>query len=415
MGKVLIITDLFPPAFGPRMGYLTKYLKQTGWESEVVTEQVNDKTFDFLAHQVPVTYVSFYTARNFFLRKLQWIFVQILDLCFGYKDLKMEKAAAKRMALTHFDLVLCSSFRTFPLTAARNTARRYNLPFVVDLRDVIEQYSGYEFISHPLPHLLGLEKKIAEWFRDHSIAKRDKCLGVADIVTTVSPWHVALLRPLCCNVQLICNGYDPELFFPQSIPTDKFVITYTGRLLSTAMRDPHLLFDALNRLGKSGQLTPESCQVNWYVDKASEKVIAAEAEQYGVMPFMQFKGYVAAEKIPQILNESSILLLLTNKATDDGPKGIMTTKFYESLAVKKPILCVTSDEDCLEAALNESHAGLAGHNTDEVCDFLLRHFSEWKEKGFTTADTDEQTLRNYSRKEQAKQFAALFNQLTQHT
>ena len=63
----------------------------------------------------------------------------------------------------------------------------------------------------------------------------------------------------------------------------------------------------------------------------------------------------------------------------------------------------------------ESRAGLAGHNTDEVCDFLLRHFSEWKEKGFTTADTDEQTLRNYSRKEQAKQFAALFNQLTQHT
>ena len=47
MKRVLILCDLFPPAFGPRMGYLCKYLKQAGWQVEVVAEAMDDKTFAF--------------------------------------------------------------------------------------------------------------------------------------------------------------------------------------------------------------------------------------------------------------------------------------------------------------------------------------------------------------------------------
>ena len=35
--KVLIVCDMFPPAFGPRMGYLCKYMRQAGWNPVVVT------------------------------------------------------------------------------------------------------------------------------------------------------------------------------------------------------------------------------------------------------------------------------------------------------------------------------------------------------------------------------------------
>ena len=43
--KLLLICDLFPPAFGPRMGYLCKYLQQTNWHPTVLTEQISDQTF----------------------------------------------------------------------------------------------------------------------------------------------------------------------------------------------------------------------------------------------------------------------------------------------------------------------------------------------------------------------------------
>ena len=86
MKKVLIICDLFPPAFGPRMGYLCKYLRNYGWEPVVLTEMVEDKTFAFLTKKSEVTYINYYTAKNSFIRKLQWAGTLLLDLFFGYKD-----------------------------------------------------------------------------------------------------------------------------------------------------------------------------------------------------------------------------------------------------------------------------------------------------------------------------------------
>ena len=53
--KILILCDMFPPAFGPRMGYLCKYMRRAGWEPVVVTEQIDDSTFSFLKGETPVT------------------------------------------------------------------------------------------------------------------------------------------------------------------------------------------------------------------------------------------------------------------------------------------------------------------------------------------------------------------------
>ena len=50
MKHVLILCDLFPPAFGPRMGYLCKYIQRYGWEPVVVTENMPACNFRFLEH-----------------------------------------------------------------------------------------------------------------------------------------------------------------------------------------------------------------------------------------------------------------------------------------------------------------------------------------------------------------------------
>lgn len=408
MKKVLIICDLFPPAFGPRMGYLCKYLKGYGWEPVVLAEHVEQNTFAFLADKCEVTYINFYTAKNPFVRKLQWAGTLLLDLFLGYKDARMYREARKIIQKNKFELVVCSSFRTFPLPAAQRVAYAYNLPLVVDLRDIIEQFTGDEFMSHRLPSIFGLNKLYVSIFKWKSLRERNQVLKKADYVTTVSPWHVETLKQFNPNVGLIYNGFDPELFYPEQKKTDKFIITYTGRLMSTAMRDPGLLLEALKILSDRNIINKEECRVYWYVDTASQRLITAEADKAGVLSFMDFKEYVQATKIPSILNNSSVLLLLANRSDDKGPKGIMTTKFFESLAVEKPVLCVRSDESYLEAALRESKAGIAARHVEEVCSFLEECFAEWKEKGYTTSHTDKNVLRKYSRKEQARQFADIF-------
>ncbi|MDR2916880.1 MAG: glycosyltransferase [Tannerella sp.] len=409
--SVLIICDLFPPAFGPRMGYLCKYLIQNGWNPVVITEFVEDDLFSFLGKNVDVTYIRYY-RKNGLAGKLEWGWTFLRDVLFGYKDKRMYREALNSMKKHHFDLVLCSTYRTYPMRAAWLFAEKMRIPLIVDLRDIIEQYTGNEFISHNLPKICGLDKIIASDFRKRNLRIRNGILRKAAAVTTVSPWHVSVLKKYNANTHLIYNGYDPEIFYPSEIEADKFYITYTGRLLSTAMRDPDLLFQAVEKLSGEGLISPDLFRIRWFVDSKSEKIINIAAGKYPVIePYMEYPGYISAPKVPGVLNESSMLLLLTNKADAGGPKGVMTTKFFESLAVGKPILCVRGDEGCLEEVINRTRSGLSAHNAGEVYEFIKEHYLLWKEKKTYIDNSDKEEIKKFSREAQAGQFIQIFEQV----
>lgn len=415
MKRLLILCDMFPPAFAPRMGYLCKYLKRAGWEVHVITEQIEDHTFSFLeGYADSVHYVSFYSAHHPLLRKLQWIVVMILDLLFHYKDWKMGKVAANVLRQQDCQAILCSTYRTFPLPAAARLAQQTRLPFIADLRDIIEQYAADEFIAHPLPLPRQVNRCLNGYFRRRLLHDRNQALAQAAAVTTVSPWHVQILKAYNPHAHLIYNGYDPELFYPEHLLSKRFTITYTGRLLSLALRDPSLLLAAIQHLDQAQTIQPKTFQVVWYTDTASQTLIKQEAERLHVSDYMDYRGYVPAAEIPHILNQSSILLLLTNKAGQDKLQGIMTTKFFESLAVEKPILCVRSDEACLAETIRRTRSGLAATQVEEVCQFLLHHYKEWQAQGYTTAQVDRSQLKQFSRQEQANQFAKLIENCTHH-
>ena len=411
MNKLLIICDMFPPAFAPRMGYLCKYLTRMGWEVTVVTEYIEDNTFEFLTGYADVYCVRYYKASGKISKHIEWMWVMFLDILFGYKDMKIINACIPLIKTNQYKGILCSTYRTFPLTAAKTLAIHTNLPFVVDLRDIIEQYASNEYISHKFHTFSWLDAFITKRFRKRLLRKRNNALEVADCVTTVSPWHVEVLEQYNPNVKLIYNGFDPELFYPQQIKTSRFIITYTGRLLSLAIRNPELLFAAIARLTEDKVIIPETFRVVWYTDQESRSIIRQEAEQHGVQSFIFYLEQKPAYDIPLILNKSSVLLSLTNKFDTSGPKGFMTTKFFESLAVEKPILCVQSDEAYLAEAIKETHSGLAATRVDEVYDFLKHYYEEWQEKGYTTSPVNRDKLSNYSRKEQASQFARIFEEI----
>lgn len=415
MKRLLILCDMFPPAFAPRMGYLCKYLTRKGWEVHVVSEQIEDQTFAFLeGYAASVHYVSFYSACHPLLRKLQWIVMMLLDLLFHYKDRKMCQVASKVLRQQDCQAILGCTYRTFPLPAAAKLAKQFGLPFIADLRDIIEQYAADEFIAHPLPLPHWVNHYLNGYFRRRLLHDRNQALAMAVAVTTVSSWHVQTLKVYNPHTYLIYNGYDPEVFFPEIIASKQFTITYTGRLLSLALRDPSLLLAAIQRLGQAQAIQPETFQVVWYTDTTSQSLIKQEADRFGVSPYMDYRGYVPAAEIPHILNQSSVLLLLTNKAEKNKLQGIMTTKFFESLAVEKPILCVRSDEACLAETIQRTHSGLAATQVEEVCQFLLHYYKEWQVKGYTTSAVDHDQLRQFSRREQANLFAQLIENYTHH-
>ncbi len=412
--KILIICDMFPPAFAPRMGYLCKYLNNYGWEATVVTEYIQDNTFSFLEGYADTTYVHYYKATNKIAKRLEWLWIMLLDVLFNYKNRKMFNKCCQLIKENEHSCILCSTYRSFPLSVAQKLSQKYNLPFVADLRDIIEQYTRDEYISHKIHIHPLLDKWIIKNIRKKLLRERNSALYAASAVTTVSPWHVKTLSTYNQNTNLIYNGFDSEIFYSQIIKSDCFYITYTGRVHSLSLQNPQLLFEAIATLSKKQVINPTNVRVQWYTTQASKLLIKSLAKEFKIDNYMDFYDYVPASEIPQILNCSSIILSLTNKSDANGPKGILGTKFFESLAVKKPILSVRSDESYIAESIQETNAGLAAINVEEVCFFIEKHYKEWQTKGYTTSPTDQESILRFSRKEQAGQFVEIFEKLSKH-
>lgn len=98
-------------------------------------------------------------------KHIEWMWVMFLDILFGYKDMRIINACIPLIKTNQYKGILCSTYRTFPLTAAKTLAIHTNLPFVVDLRDIIEQYASNEYISHKFHTFSWLDAFITKRFR----------------------------------------------------------------------------------------------------------------------------------------------------------------------------------------------------------------------------------------------------------
>ena len=408
--KILLLCDAFPPAFAPRMGYLCKYLPEFGWDSVIVTEKISDNIFPQLAENRNVTYVNYYLSDNQFIQNIKYAFVFVADLLFGYKDYVIRKAAQRQIDDHDFSFILVSSYRTFPLKAAVQLSRRNKLPLIMDLRDIVEQFSDNEYISKIFSKNKFINNTFTTFLTKRLLKKRNKALKYADVVTTVSPFHVETLSQYNRNTTLIYNGFAPELFFPKIKYSKQFNIVYTGKILSTTLENPNLLFETVAQLSAKEKITPQLFRIQFYTNEKTKETVRALADKYNIEKFIDCFDMVNSALVPDILHESSVLLLLTNKQKT-GTKGIMTTKFFEYLAVEKPILCIRNDESYLEKAIRETQSGISAKTVEEVSDFILQQYAEWQQQGYTHQQVNKVEIQQYSRKHQAEQFVAIFESL----
>ncbi len=410
--KILILCDCFPPFLAPRMGYLCKYLPELGWEPIIITELMPQSLSKELSNSNNITYINYYLSDNKITQKIKYTFVFLADFFFNYKDIIVAKKIRQHAKIHNFSLILSSTYRTYPLRAAYKASKKYNLPLVTDLRDIIEQFPKNEHISKKISNIDFLNNLVSFFFTKRLLHQRNFALRYANYITTISPWHVETLKKYNKNTHLIYNGFDSELFYPENIKSSKFTIIYTGRIWSLELRDPSLLFEATSKLLNEKKIDAKNFQIHFYIDENSINLMKNLSQKFNIAPLVYYFNYIPYTQIRNILNQSSILLLLTNKSTTpDGPKGIMTTKFFEYLAVEKPILCVRSDEGCLENVINDVKCGLAGKNVEEVAGFIEEKYNEWKQNGYTSISIDKDKIQQFSRKYQAKQFVEIFESL----
>lgn len=394
--RILILCEaIAPPAYSPRVLTLAQYLQDQGWQCTILTEECEQQAFDTAIctiYQMPAYH-------NLLADKL----------CYG-KDKALYHYAVEKLDMQSYDLIFCSSYYYFPLLAAQKLAKRYDLPLVVDLRDIAEQWGKEAYFTRRLTPWKSLDYCIGKLYERKQLRVRNRVLKHAKAVTSVSPWHKQLLAQYNEHTHLIYNGYDEQMFVAKDVKSEVFQISYLGKLYSTKLRDPRLLFAALKELLAEGQIAEKELRVLFHVDETGKEQLKELAKAYQISSVVDIQGYIPRTEIVDVMHASSILLVLTTKSTAEGTHGIMGTKFFENIGVEKPVLCVRSDEECLAQVIAETQAGLAATEVDEVKAFVMEKYQEWKKNGFTRQTAKNKEL--FTRQRQAEQFIEVFEAVT---
>ena len=397
--RLLIFGEAFlSPAYLPRVRYFVSYFSRKGWQVDFVNEK-SEYSYD-------VT-IDYYKNEKGILGRLEWMIKFIMDLSIDFKGRYFYRKSQSFVTEKKYDLIFCSSSFTFPLTTAARMARKLDVPLFVDLRDIAEQSpDDNHFIAHRPPFFFG--NILIKIYKRINIKRRNTVLRKAAGVTTVSPWHVKTLSIYNPNTHLIYNGFDEDLFIPEIRTTSLFTISYFGRIYNEKIRNPRLLFVALDELRKKKIISPGNTIVKWFVDEQSIVVVKNIAESYHLSEFIEFHNFTAPENLPAELNNSSLLLVLCNSQNTKNYFGIMTTKFFEALGANRPVICIPDNNDNLSEVIKNTQCGLVSSDATEVERYLQDKFSEWQQTGLTTGLLSEETRLDFSRKKGAETLEKLF-------
>jgi len=365
--RLLILSDPpVAPGYLPRLRYMCDYLQEQGYELHLFTEQIGEMNF---AHAYPITTIRTYTGST-----MDWLIKSIWSLLTNWHERSFAAAVEREIASERYDGVVCTTFSTFPMPAAVRVAKHRHIPLLVDIRDVDEQvdHSTYQYAHKQwwLQAFRGL-------YRTIQLRRRNKALRQADVITTVSPWHVDFLKQFNPNVHLLYNGFDPRQFYAENISSDTFRICYIGSLFG--FHHPQPILDAIHALNLP------KVEIVFHTPQDNP---------------------VAHTELGNTIRSSSIMLIFTAAHTH----GMMTTKFSEILGCEKPLICYPSDHGCLAAAIERTQAGIATDSIDEIKAFILDKYHEWQRNGYTRQQVADKNI--FNRQSIAHDLETLLNHST---
>ena len=358
--SVLMVSYDFPPMGSPgalRASKFAKYLPKYGWDPNVVTCQIGDSpstglgedSFDSLqvvrsrdwkrllkktraskksdaskAAPAPEPVVSRKPPTERFLSKVvRKAFFPDREISWYPSAVQAASQVAKNQ---NVQVVYSSALAITNHLVAGKIARRFGLPWVVEFRDLwaLEWDSKKE----------SLTQKMRKRCERAIVTQADRIV----MVTENQKLAMAEAYPdSASKLVVIRNGFDPAdtRDVTATAPDSRLVLTHCGMLYG-GERDTLPLLSAIAQLQDQGLLTPECFQLDFV--GPPEAHLAQQIESLGVSQLVHSLGKVSYQESLNRMAASSAVLIIVH--TSKIGLSAVPTKFYDSLAVRRPILAL---------------------------------------------------------------------------
>ena len=430
MKRVLILTYYWPPAGGSavfRWLKFTKYLREFGWEPIVYTAEngeypeldpANEKdipknsivlkqpiwepyqfykrfTGQKKSEKVNVSFlsekkkpalaeqVSVWIRGNFFIpdaRKF-WIKPSVKFLTSWLKT-------------NPVDLIVSSGPPHSMHLIGMQLKKNLNIPWIADFRDPWTKIDFY----HEL-HLT--------WLADRKHNRLEKqVIRNADCVVTIGKQMSEEFREMGARkTAVITNGFDTTDFEGVVVePDHKFSIAHFGTV--NKARNPEILWQVLSQMVAKNRDFANDLEIK-FVGRA-DQAVKESISRYKLENYFTKTDFLPHTEVLAMQQKTRVLLLLINKTQNAG--GILTGKFFEYLAAKRPILAIGPETGDVADILNNSQAGTIVDFSDaeKLENTLLKYYSDFKNNSFAVNPTG---VNQYSRYELTGRLAEIMTSI----
>ncbi len=402
--RILIVSYAFPPYNDighVRVGKTAKYLARFGHDVRVLT--ANDQPYTpSLPVEIPEEQVERTPWLNVnrpaellfggrravadrglvargtvrpLVESIRWIYRHAYKQWVGFPDDYIGwfpfavRAGSRLMQAWHPDVLYASAMPYTSLLVAAWLARRFQTPWVAELRDLWVDFHRYRFGS--------VRRRLEE------VLERRVLSSASALVTVSEPLATTLRTKYEKPTAVVLNGFDSEegAAAEEARKSDPELlrIVYTG-MIYEGRQDPSPLFAALQMMGADAQRVRVEFYGR-YLEAARES-----AARMGLTNVV-VDGQVPHGESLRLQRHADVLLLLL--WTDLAERGVYTGKLFEYIGAGRPILAVGPSGSVASELILQRRLGCVCADAYMIRQQLAQWIAEKRQYGSLAAPPDE--------------------------
>jgi len=234
-----------------------------------------------------------------------------------------------------------------------------------------------------------------------------KWVSSSESITSISNYYVEKISKFLKKPgNTILNGYSDEGLNKDKMELfNDFTILYSGTLYP--VQKVEVFLSAVKKFIDHAESKP---MIKLYFPGLTFDINQADRVSEfmeGYSEYMEIMDRIPKNKVVEIEKRSHLLLMISYSDL----KGIPSSKMYEYISFKKPILVCPSDGDIIESTLKKTGLGYIANTSDEAYELLNKFYLDYSKGRKIPVTPNSEEIETLSRKNQTKKLAKILNSI----